>query len=122
VNGVDVKVLAKRVQYYDADGKLVTESFQDYTRKTMLKDSDYASLDSFVRKWQEAPANRSSLKSWSNSVSVGCAGRRGGKDLDPFDLLCHVVYGQPPLTRMSVPPTCESVTISPNMPNPRSRC
>jgi type I restriction enzyme R subunit len=79
VNGVDVKVLAKRVQYYDADGKLVTESFQDYTRKTMLKDSDYASLDSFVRKWQEAPANRSSLKSWSNSVSVGCAGRRGGK-------------------------------------------
>jgi type I restriction enzyme R subunit len=55
VNGVDVKVLAKRVQYYDADGKLVTESFQDYTRKTMLKDSDYASLDSFVRKWQDAP-------------------------------------------------------------------
>ena len=22
-----------------------------------------------------------------------------GKDLDPFDLLCHVVYGQQPLTR-----------------------
>jgi type I restriction enzyme R subunit len=76
VNGVDVKVLAKRVQYYDADGKLVTESFQDYTRKTMLKDS-VRSLDSFTRKWQDAPANRSSSKNWSNWVFWD-AGRRGG--------------------------------------------
>ncbi len=55
VNGVHVKVLAKRVQYYDSDGKLVTESFRDYTRKTMLKDSEYASLDGFMRKWKNAP-------------------------------------------------------------------
>ena len=51
VNGVTVKVLAKRVQYYDADGKLVTESFEDYTRKTLLKDKDYASLDDFISQW-----------------------------------------------------------------------
>lgn len=36
-NGVAVGVIAQRVQYYDADGKLVTESFKDYTRKTLLK-------------------------------------------------------------------------------------
>jgi type I restriction enzyme R subunit len=32
----------------------VTESFQDYTRKTLLKDKDYASLDDFIRKWYSA--------------------------------------------------------------------
>ncbi|ENB8182503.1 DEAD/DEAH box helicase family protein, partial [Escherichia coli] len=52
VNGVAVGVIAQRVQYYDADGKLVTESFKDYTRKTLLK--EYASLDDFTRKWQDA--------------------------------------------------------------------
>lgn len=52
INGVAVGVIAQRVQYYDADGKLVTESFKDYTRKTLLK--EYASLDDFTRKWQDA--------------------------------------------------------------------
>lgn len=100
VNGVDVKVLAKRVQYYDADGKLVTESFQDYTRKTMLKDSEYASLDSFVRKWQDAPRKQVIIEELEQlGILWDVLAEEVGKDLDPFDLLCHVVYGQPPLTR-----------------------
>ena len=100
VNGVDVKVLAKRVQYYDSDGKLVTESFQDYTRKTMLKDSEYSSLDSFVRKWQDAPRKQVIIEELEQlGVLWEVLAEEVGKDLDPFDLLCHVVYGQPPLTR-----------------------
>jgi type I site-specific restriction endonuclease len=75
-----VKVLAKRVQYYDADGKLVTESFQDYTRKTLLKDKDYASLDDFIRKWHSADRKQVIIKSWSNSVFFGtCWPKRWGK-------------------------------------------
>lgn len=100
VNGVSVKVLAKRVQYYDADGKLVTESFQDYTRKTMLKDSEYASLDGFVRKWQDAPRKQVIIEELEQlGILWDVLAEEVGKDLDPFDLLCHVVYGQPPLTR-----------------------
>lgn len=100
VNGVQVKVLAKRVQYYDADGKLVTESFQDYTRKTLLKESEYASLDSFVRKWQEAPRKQVIIEELEQlGILWDVLAEEVGKDLDPFDLLCHVVYGQPPLTR-----------------------
>ncbi|MBF4370939.1 DEAD/DEAH box helicase, partial [Vibrio anguillarum] len=49
VNGVSVKALAERVQYYDSDGKLVTESFKDYTRKTMVK--QFASLNDFIKRW-----------------------------------------------------------------------
>ncbi|ELI6451108.1 DEAD/DEAH box helicase family protein [Yersinia ruckeri] len=100
VNGVAVKVLAKRVQYYDADGKLVTESFQDYTRKTLLKDKDYASLDDFTRKWQSAARKQVIIDELKElGILWEVLAEEVGKDLDPFDLLCHVVYGQPPLTR-----------------------
>lgn len=100
VNGVHVKVLAKRVQYYDSDGKLVTESFRDYTRKTMLKDSEYASLDGFMRKWKNAPRKQVIIEELEQlGILWDVLAEEVGKDLDPFDLLCHVVYGQPPLTR-----------------------
>ncbi|MFC0228509.1 EcoAI/FtnUII family type I restriction enzme subunit R [Serratia aquatilis] len=100
VNGVVVKVLAKRVQYYDADGKLVTESFQDYTRKTLLKDKEYASLDGFIRKWHSAARKQVIIEELEQlGILWQVLAEEVGKDLDPFDLLCHVVYGQPPLTR-----------------------
>ncbi|RNT14953.1 EcoAI/FtnUII family type I restriction enzme subunit R [Morganella morganii] len=100
VNGVHVKVLAKSVQYYDSDGKLVTESFRDYTRKTMLKDSEYASLDGFMRKWKNAPRKQVIIEELEQlGILWDVLAEEVGKDLDPFDLLCHVVYGQPPLTR-----------------------
>jgi len=51
VKGVAVKVTAQRIQYYDTDGKLVTESFQDYTRKTFTK--QFASLDEFTKGWDD---------------------------------------------------------------------
>ncbi|MBY7582065.1 EcoAI/FtnUII family type I restriction enzme subunit R [Escherichia coli] len=98
VNGVAVGVSAQRVQYYDADGKLVTESFKDYTRKTLLK--EYASLDDFTRKWQDADRKEAIIHELEQQGIIWeVLAEEVGKDLDPFDMLCHVVYGQPPLTR-----------------------
>ncbi|SRN44898.1 Type I restriction enzyme EcoAI R protein [Shigella flexneri] len=98
VNGVAVGVIAQRVQYYDADGKLVTESFKDYTRKTLLK--EYASLDDFTRKWQDADRKEALIHELEQQGIIWeVLAEEVGKDLDPFDILCHVVYGQPPLTR-----------------------
>lgn len=98
VNGVAVGVIAQRVQYYDADGKLVTESFKDYTRKTLLK--EYASLDDFTRKWQDADRKEAIIHELEQQGIIWeVLAEEVGKDLDPFDTLCHVVYGQPPLTR-----------------------
>ena len=98
VNGVAVGVIAQRVQYYDADGKLVTESFKDYTRKTLLK--EYASLDDFTRKWQDADRKEAIIHELEHQGIIWeVLAEEVGKDLDPFDMLCHVVYGQPPLTR-----------------------
>lgn len=98
VNGVAVGVIAQRVQYYDADGKLVTESFKDYTRKTLLK--EYASLDDFTRKWQDADRKEAIIHELEQQGIIWeVLAEEVGKDLDPFDMLCHVVYGQLPLTR-----------------------
>ncbi|EFO0750030.1 DEAD/DEAH box helicase [Escherichia coli] len=98
VNGVAVGVIAQRVQYYDADGKLVTESFKDYTRKTLL--IEYASLDDFTRKWQDADRKEAIIHELEQQGIIWeVLAEEVGKDLDPFDMLCHVVYGQPPLTR-----------------------
>lgn len=98
VNGVAVKALAERVQYYDSDGKLVTESFKDYTRKTMAK--QFASLDEFTKRWNEADRKEAIIEELAREgILWEALEDEVGKDLDPFDMICHVVYDQPPLTR-----------------------
>lgn len=52
VNDVPVSIINERVQYLDADGKLITESLVDYTRKNIRK--EYATLDEFLQRWNSA--------------------------------------------------------------------
>jgi len=98
VSGVTVNKVAERVQYYDTDGKLVTESFIDYTRKTMSK--QFSSLDDFVKRWNESDRKQAVIDELAEEGIIWSAlEEEVGKDMDPFDMICHVVYDQPPLTR-----------------------
>ncbi|WP_076418069.1 EcoAI/FtnUII family type I restriction enzme subunit R [Colwellia sp. UCD-KL20] len=98
VSNVSVKKMAERVQYYDSDGKLVTESFKDYTRKTIQK--QFTSLDDFTRKWNEAERKQTIIDELANEGVIWQALEDDiSKDLDPFDLICHVAFDQPALTR-----------------------
>jgi len=98
VAGVVVKKVAERVQYYDTDGKLVTESFKDYTKKTVK--NHYASLDQFVKSWTQAERKETIISELEKQGVIWQALRDDvGKEFDPFDLICHVVFDQPPLTR-----------------------
>ncbi|HFQ5355564.1 TPA: EcoAI/FtnUII family type I restriction enzme subunit R [Vibrio vulnificus] len=98
VSGVEVKKIAERVQYYDSDGKLVTESFKDYTRKAMAK--HFTSMDDFTRKWNDADRKQAIIDELAEMGIIWEAlEQEVGKDMDPFDMICHVVYDQPPLTR-----------------------
>ncbi len=98
VKGVAVKVTAQRIQYYDTDGKLVTESFQDYTRKTFTK--QFASLDEFTKRWNDTERKQTIIDELANAGIIWeVLQEEVGSDMDPFDLICHVVYDQPPLTR-----------------------
>lgn len=98
VSGVQVGVLAERVQYYGPDGKLITESLTDYTRKTVKK--HYATMEAWLRHWNEAEQKAAVIEELSqHGVFFEELREKAGKDLDAFDLICHVVYDQPPLTR-----------------------
>jgi type I restriction enzyme, R subunit len=98
VNDVEVTVIAERVQYYGNDGKLITESIKDYTKKTVKK--NYSSLDKFLKRWNKAEQKQAIIEELEEAgVLFTPLAEDVGKDFDPFDLICHVVYDQPPLTR-----------------------
>jgi type I restriction enzyme, R subunit len=98
VGDVPFSVLCERTQYYGNDGKLITESMKDYSRRTIC--ADYATLDDFLTRWSEAKQKLSVVDALERrGVLMEALAAEVGKDLDPFDLVCHVAYGRPPLTR-----------------------
>jgi len=98
INGIAVKKDKERVQYYDSDGKLVTESFKDYTRKTVMK--EYGTLDDFIKKWNATERKQAIIDELAdNGVIWQALEEDVSRDLDPFDLICHIAFDQPPLTR-----------------------
>jgi type I restriction enzyme R subunit len=95
---VNVSVARERVQYLNADGKLVTESLRDYTRINLGK--AYDSLDGFLQAWNSAERKAALIEELEGrGVFLDALADEVGKDFDPFDLLLHVAYDQPPLTR-----------------------
>jgi type I restriction enzyme R subunit len=98
VDDVEVRVVTERVQYLDADGKLITESLRDYSRKTLRK--TYASLDAFLNAWNDADRKQVILEELvAQGVFLDELAEQVGRDYDAFDLVCHVAFDQPPMTR-----------------------
>jgi len=98
IGNVPVYVISERVQYYGPDGKLITESLKDYTRKAVRK--DYQSLDHFLRRWSKVDRKAIILQELeAHGVLLELLAEEVGKDFDAFDLICHVAFDQPPLTR-----------------------
>lgn len=98
VDSVEVKVISERVQYLNANGKLVTESIKDYTRKTVS--SHYGTLQDFQAAWNSADKKKEIIeKLASEGVFIDELSKQVGRDFDPFDLICHIVFDQKPMTR-----------------------
>jgi type I restriction enzyme, R subunit len=98
VDDVEVVVATERVQYLDENGKLITESLRDYTRKTILK--SFTSLDDFLTTWNEADRKQVIIEELATrGVFLDELAEQVGRDFDAFDLICHVAFEQPPLTR-----------------------
>lgn len=102
VGDVEVTVMAERVQYLGADGKLITESLKDYTRKKVKE--QFASLDDFLRRWNEADRKQAIIDElaengifWEDLIKE--VSKNLGAEPDPFDVICHIVFDQPPLSR-----------------------
>ena len=98
MDGVGATIVAERVEYLDENGKLITESLRDFTKKALKK--RFASLDDFLKRWKSAERKQAIVEELENEgLSLDPLAEEVGKDLDPFDLICHVAFDQPPLTR-----------------------
>ena len=99
VGDVTVRVLSERVQYVDKDGKLITESLIDYTKKNILQ--QYSRLDEFLRTWTEAEKKQAIIDELQDDGVLLEAVREelGKTELDDFDLICHIAYDRAPLTK-----------------------
>ena len=98
IHGNEVSVIAERVEYLDEYGKLVTESLRDYSKKTLCK--HFASLDAFLKRWNGAQRKQAIIEELeAEGLLFEPLAEEVGKNLDPFDLICHVAFDQPPLSR-----------------------
>ncbi|MEH2626066.1 type I restriction enzyme R subunit [Bradyrhizobium sp. AZCC 1719] len=98
VDGVSARIVAERVEYLDENGKLVTESLRDFT-KTALK-KRFASLDDFLKRWRSTERKQAIIEELeTEGLALDTIAEELGKNLDPFDLICHVAFDKKPLTR-----------------------
>jgi type I restriction enzyme, R subunit len=98
VDDVEVSVVSERVQYLDGDGKLITETLKAYTRKTVLQ--QYQSLNAFLSAWGDAERKQAIVEELARQgVFLDELAEQVGRDYDAFDLVCHIAFDQPPLTR-----------------------
>lgn len=98
VDGVQVKVVNERVQYLGADGKIITESIRDYTKKSVSE--KFKSLDDFLNRWNASDQKKAIIEELEDQgIFFEPLKEEVGKDFDPFDLICHVAFEAKPLTR-----------------------
>jgi type I restriction enzyme, R subunit len=98
VDGVGATIIAERVEYLDENGRLVTESLRDYTKKALRL--HFASLDDFLKRWNGAERKQAIIEELdAEGLPLDVVADELGKNLDPFDLICHVAFDKKPLTR-----------------------
>ena len=98
VDGVPALIVAERISYVDQYGKLITESLRDFTKKALKK--RFASLDDFLRRWKTAERKQAIIEELATEgLELNAIAKELNKDLDPFDLICHIAFDAKPLTR-----------------------
>jgi len=98
VDGVQVKVVNERIQYLGSDGKIITESIRDYTKKSV--NEKFKSLDDFLNRWNSSEQKKAIIEELEEQgIFFDPLKEEVGKDFDPFDLICHVAFEAKPLTR-----------------------
>ena len=98
VSGVGVKIIGERVEYLGPDGQLITESYKDFTRKTIC--SEYSSLDDFLTRWNSAKKKQALIDELeAHGIVLDNLAAEIGKEYGDFDLICHIAWDQPLLTR-----------------------
>lgn len=98
VNGIDVRALYIRKQYFDKDHKPITVSLTDHT-KQIIK-GKFASLDDFLNIWNAAERKDAIIAELEQQgILVDSLLDALERKFDLFDLICHIAFDMPPLSR-----------------------
>ena len=98
VSGIKVSVASERVQYYGKGGQLITESLKQYSKDNIIR--EYHSIESFKKKWKTTTKKEELLQEMAEQgIFIEALREEAGRDLGAFDLICHVAFDMPPLTR-----------------------
>lgn len=99
--GRNIKIEAELISILGPDGKTleITDIF-DFTRRNIC--SKYATLHDFLHSWTEADRKKAVIEELQEYDVIIDAVREKHPELadsDVFDVICHVAYGQKPMTR-----------------------
>jgi type I restriction enzyme R subunit len=98
VSGVQARIIAERIEYIGPDGQLITESYRDFSRKQIQ--SEFASLDDFLARWNSAKKKQALIDELEeHGIVLDNLASEVGSDYGDFDLICHIAWDRPPLTR-----------------------
>jgi type I restriction enzyme R subunit len=98
VNDVPVSIVGERIQYYDKERGLVTITLRDYSKEVLQK--RFRTINDFLNDWTYAERKDVLIvELLERGVFMEELQEKVGKDLDEFDLICHVAFDMPPLSR-----------------------
>ncbi len=98
VSGVTARIIAERIEYIGPDGQLITESYREFSRKQIQ--SEFASLNDFLARWNSAKKKQAVIEELEeHGIVLDNLAVEVGSDYGDFDLICHIAWDQPPLTR-----------------------
>lgn len=99
VSGVPARIVAERIEYVGSDGTLITESYRDFARKAVI--AEFRSLDAFIQGWNAADRKQAIIDALEeHGILLANLHEMVGREIEDFDLLAHIAYDQPTLTRL----------------------
>ena len=99
VSSVQVEIIGELVRYYDVNGKLITESITDYSRQQIR--GAFATLNDFLQSWNSDLRKQAIIDELrERGVLIDALHEAAGnRDIDDFDLICHIAFDKKPLTK-----------------------
>ena len=99
VNGVERFFVYESEEILDAQGRLITSDFKEFSKTSILQ--NFTSLKDFLAKWQGAKRKSEILEQMQmQGICIEeLRAKEEFKDLDEFDIILSLAFSQTPLTR-----------------------
>jgi type I restriction enzyme R subunit len=97
-SSVSARIISERLLVREEGGVFITESYLDYSKRTITE--DYSSLNDFLKSWNSTKKKKAIIDELEKKgILIEQLAHEVGKEFGYFDLICHIAYDQPPLTR-----------------------